>query len=66
MVENTLNEYLFKCNAYEEFISNMSDFEKDVMEDIIEYGETLRLTRYDSLQQIFDLTNKYWEEMLRG
>lgn len=51
-----------KVNQYNDLVEKMSLYEQSLMEDIIDYGEEqLNLSRWECIDNISSLTEKYWK-----
>jgi hypothetical protein len=69
MSDKTLRDILEEVRtnriSFSRATSKMSDFEKTVMEDIIDFSdEVFGISRYECLENIEPLTSRYWESKL--
>ena len=68
-MQSTLSDILQSAlkvhEIYEATVQNLTDFERAALEDIIDFGEEdYQLSRYECLENISDLTKKFWKSKL--
>lgn len=60
----TTQEMLKRVEQYNQMIDGFTEYEERVLEDIIEYGQSLGMSRGECLDSIERLTQHYWTEIL--